>query len=72
MQNKVMTIKETAEYLGVTPSAVKRDARLGKLPGRKVGNQWRFTQEGLNEFFRPREFAPNANNEIKGISRKSA
>lgn len=38
----VLTAEEIAEFLRVHPYTVKRLAREGKLPGFKVGGQWRF------------------------------
>ena len=41
----VLTAEEVAEYLRIHPYTVRRLARAGKLPGFKVGGQWRFDKK---------------------------
>lgn len=43
----VLTAEEVAEYLRIHPYTVRRLARDGKLPGFKIGGQWRFRKESL-------------------------
>ena len=43
------TAEEIAKYLRVHPYTVKRLARQGKIPGFKIGNQWRFDAEEIEE-----------------------
>lgn len=38
----VLTVEEVAEYLRIHPYTARRLARAGKIPGFKVGGQWRF------------------------------
>jgi len=42
MKNETFTAEEIAQYLRVHPYTVKRLAHEGKIPGFKVGGQWRF------------------------------
>ena len=42
MARQDFDIDELAKYLHLTPPQVSRMADRGKLPGRKVGGQWRF------------------------------
>jgi len=42
-----LTVEEVAGRFGVNPTTVYRLAQRGTLPGFKVGNQWRFSQEML-------------------------
>lgn len=44
------TVEQVAEKFGVHVNYVRRLARDGELPGRKLGNQWRFTDNDLQEF----------------------
>ena len=44
------TAEEIAKYLRVHPYTVKRLARQGKIPGFKIGNQWRFDVEEIEEW----------------------
>jgi excisionase family DNA binding protein len=44
--------RELAEWLGVPEYTVTREAREGRLPGRKVGRGWRFSRTAILEHFR--------------------
>lgn len=44
----MMTLPEVAEYLRLSKDTVYRMANTGKLPGSKVGNQWRFRKEDVD------------------------
>ena len=43
----IFTVEEVAEYLRIHPYTVRRLAREEKLPGFKVGGQWRFKRKEL-------------------------
>ena len=45
---QVMTVEEVGEYLRIHPYTVRRLARTGKLPGFKIGGQWRFDRSSIN------------------------
>jgi len=47
MDPEVLTANGAATMLGVSKSTVLRLAAAGKLPGRKVGKQWRFLRSRL-------------------------
>jgi len=48
----MMSIKEAAEYLGISVFSLRKLAREKRLPAGKVGRQWRFRQADLDEFLR--------------------
>ncbi len=51
---EVLTLEETAAYLRVSESDVVELATKHELPGRKIGDQWRFHRKGLaNWLLRP-------------------
>lgn len=50
-QKEILTAEEVAKYLRVHPYTVKRLARTGKLPGFKVGGQWRFGKSQISASF---------------------
>lgn len=52
MTNETYTAEEIARYLRVHPYTVKRLARAGKIPGFKVGDQWRFDVQEIEEWKR--------------------
>ncbi len=47
----VLTVEELAEHLRIHPYTARRLARAGKLPGFKVGGQWRFDINQINASF---------------------
>ena len=44
------TVEEVAEALKLHPYTVRRLCREDKIPGFKVGGQWRFHKESIDEF----------------------
>jgi excisionase family DNA binding protein len=50
--DRVLTVAEVAKLLRVTPATVYHLAHGGKLTGFKVGTEWRFTSETLEEFMK--------------------
>jgi excisionase family DNA binding protein len=52
MTHGTYTAEEIAKYLRVHPYTVKRLARQGKIPGFKVGDQWRFDVKEIEEWKR--------------------
>ena len=42
-----LSVEEVARWLGVDARTVYRLVKRGKLPGFKVGNQWRFGRDML-------------------------
>lgn len=52
MAHETYTPEEIAKYLRVHPYTVKRLARAGKIPGFKIGGQWRFDVKEIEEWKR--------------------
>lgn len=46
----LMTVEETAAYLKLSPQVVRRWLREKKLPGVKIGKEWRIAKEDLDAF----------------------
>jgi excisionase family DNA binding protein len=46
-EQAVLTLEEAAELLRIAPMEMRKLAANGEVPGRKVGNQWRFSRAGL-------------------------
>jgi excisionase family DNA binding protein len=46
-----MNLQEVADYLKVSVTTVYRMAQQGRIPGIKVGRQWRFRQEDIYNLF---------------------
>ena len=49
-RTQIMTLKEIAKYLGVHSMTVYRLLKEKKLPGFKVGGQWRTKKEVLDGY----------------------
>lgn len=56
-----MTVKDVADYLQLSMDLVYKMAQQGKIPASKIGVQWRFKREELDEWVmaqRPRKRSP--------------
>ena len=47
---KVMTVSELSEYLRVHRSTIYRLLKRGQLPGFKIGSDWRFNVEAIDDW----------------------
>ena len=45
----IMTPKEVAKYLKMSVLTVYKHAKLGTIPGFRVGNSWRFDKKKIDE-----------------------
>ena len=52
VEQETITPEEAAQYLRVNPQTVYRLLRRGKLPGAKIGHQWRIRRIDLEAFLR--------------------
>jgi len=52
---EILDADEVAKMLRVHPRTVMRLAGQGQLPGFKVGGQWRFRREAIEEYIRKQE-----------------
>ncbi len=51
----VFTLKEVAEYLNVHPDSIRRYAKRGELPAFKIGTDWRFNKESIDQWRKAQE-----------------
>jgi len=51
-QHKYLTVEELSDLLQVHRSTIYRLLREGKLPGFRVGSDWRFSVEAIEEWQR--------------------
>jgi len=42
---RLMTVRDMAEYLNFTETTIRSMAKGGELPGFKIGHRWRFKRE---------------------------
>jgi excisionase family DNA binding protein len=45
-----MTIEEAAEHLKVSKETIYKMVQKGKIPASKIGNQWRFHKETIDQW----------------------
>lgn len=50
MATDVLDLEEVAKWLHVNPWTIYRLVKEGKIPGFKVGNQWRFKRDTLERW----------------------
>ncbi len=50
--DKWLTIDELAEYLKMGRTKLYTMAQQGKVPGNKIGNQWRFDREEIDQWIK--------------------
>jgi excisionase family DNA binding protein len=54
-EDKVLTVTEVAEYLHVHPSTIYRLLRKREIPAFRVGSDWRFNRESIDDWRTSRE-----------------
>ena len=47
---QIMTLREVAQYLGLHIMTVYKLTREGRVPAAKIGGQWRFKRDILDEW----------------------
>jgi excisionase family DNA binding protein len=48
--DQIMTLREVAQYLGLHVMTVYKLTREGRVPGAKIGGQWRFKRNVLDDW----------------------
>jgi len=47
---RLMTIKEVADYLRLSKVTVYKMTRQGKIPASKIGKQWRYSKSEIDSW----------------------
>jgi excisionase family DNA binding protein len=50
MKSRVLTVQEVSSYLRVHPSTIYRMLKKNQLPAFRVGSDWRFTVEAIDNW----------------------
>lgn len=66
-QDKWLTIDELADYLKMGRTKLYQMAQKADIPASKIGNQWRFDREEIDEWMKSQRPAA-ANRNSKGLS----
>jgi excisionase family DNA binding protein len=48
----ILTVSELSDYLNVHKATIYRALREGKLPGFRIGSDWRFNVEAIEQWQR--------------------
>ena len=51
MNNQIMGLRETAEYLNIKEQTAYKLLQKNKLPALKIGGQWKVKKEHLDRMF---------------------
>ena len=63
----MLTTKDLQQLLHVDRSTIYRMAESGKLPGVKVGRQWRFPADRINQWLEDRNMRPAGNSSAPAL-----
>lgn len=61
---KLYTVEEIANMTSLTTRTIRNYIKDGRLKGRKVGGNWRFTKDEVIELFNGNSFAKDLSNEV--------
>ncbi|MBX3237798.1 MAG: helix-turn-helix domain-containing protein [Nitrospiraceae bacterium] len=53
-KNELLTVAETCRYLKITPRTLYRYIQDRRLPGFKLGKEWRFVRSDLERWLQER------------------
>ncbi len=70
-EDEILTIEEVAAYLKLKPQTIYRWAHTGKIPGAKLGKEWRFRRSSIEAWIDQRidEQAREGSKSRDGVSR---
>jgi excisionase family DNA binding protein len=54
-QDRILTVEQLADMLGVTPYTVRQWAREHKLPTLRLGKYWRFRESSIRQWLADQE-----------------
>jgi excisionase family DNA binding protein len=60
MTDRVLTLQQAADFLQIDVNTLRVLVRHGKVPGAKVGRQWRLEEGLLREWLRERSLEPKS------------
>ncbi len=52
LTQEIFTLKEVADYLKISEEKVEKVVLQGKIPGRRIENEWRFLKTAIDEWLR--------------------
>lgn len=67
--SKLLNLREVSEILNLNPEVLRRWLRSKKLPGIKVGSDWRVSTSDLNDFIANKNIGAPPDNQVKMCTR---
>ncbi len=58
---KLYTMNQIAAMLGLSVRTIQNYLKEGKLTGKKIGSQWRFTEKDIGQLFSDKDFIDKKN-----------
>lgn len=53
--SEVLTLEEAADYLKLPLDIIERQAKQGRIPGRRIEDTWRFLKSAIDEWLRAQD-----------------
>jgi excisionase family DNA binding protein len=66
MIENLMTVKEVAALLRVSPQTLYKMLEQGSIPAVKIGSQWRFDRDQIKDWLKGRTATTSANGTSDG------
>ncbi len=57
-EKKLLTVRELAEYLGLSEITIYRKVKAGEIPAKKIGGSWRFPKDLIDEWLKKETSKP--------------
>ncbi len=58
--DEIMTIEELSDYLKIPRSTLYKRVQEGKLPGQKIGKQWRLGKKSIDHWINNDNTGPSS------------
>lgn len=69
MLRDILNVEEAADFLGFNVYTIREKARLGEIPARKVGREWRFSRRALLHHVEGEASTPELVHALRGAHR---
>jgi len=52
LTHNILNLREVAEYLRLPEEKIERQVLEGRIPGRRIGDEWRFLKSAVDDWLR--------------------
>ena len=70
-KHNIMTLREVAGYLGLHVMTVYKLTREGRVPAAKIGGQWRFKRDVLDQWLEAQMHVPDKTSAARAVKPQS-